>query len=72
MFGHQYRWLASGYDLEIRTSLEVVSVVITWWIVAFFLCVLAPSLSLKMPGLSKDIQHHIQDSFISQITPGHI
>ena len=34
--GHQYRWLAGGYDLESRTSLEVASMVVTWWIVPFF------------------------------------
>ena len=33
--GHQYWWLAGGYDLEIGLFLEVVSMVVTWWIVAF-------------------------------------
>ena len=32
--GHQYWWLAGGYSLE-RTFLEVASMVVTWWIVAF-------------------------------------
>ena len=31
--GHQYWWLAGGYDLEIGL-LEVASMVVTWWIVA--------------------------------------
>ena len=35
MSGHQYWWLAGGYDLEIRTLLEVASIVVTWWIVFF-------------------------------------
>ena len=35
MPGHQYRWLAGGYDLEIGHFLEVASMVVTWWIVAF-------------------------------------
>ena len=30
MSGHQYRWLAGGYDMEI---LDVASMVVTWWIV---------------------------------------
>ena len=34
--GHQYWWLAGGYDLEIGHLLEVASMVVTWWIVAFF------------------------------------
>ena len=33
--GHQYQWLASGYDLEIGTFLEVASMVIIWRIVFF-------------------------------------
>ena len=33
--GHQYRWLAGGYDLEIGHFLEVASMVVTWWIMAF-------------------------------------
>ena len=33
--GHQYRWLAGGYDLEIGHFLEVASMVVTWWIGAF-------------------------------------
>ena len=33
--GHQYWWLAGGYDLEIRHFLEAASMVVTWWIVAF-------------------------------------
>ena len=28
--GHQYQWLAGGYDLEVPASM-----VVTWWIVAF-------------------------------------
>ena len=32
--GHQYQWLAGGYDLEIRL-LGVASMVVTRWIVAF-------------------------------------
>ena len=31
--GHQYRWLAGGYELK-RTFLEVASMVVTWWMVA--------------------------------------
>ena len=31
--GHQYRWLAGGYNLEIGHFLEVDSMVVTWWIV---------------------------------------
>ena len=31
---HQHLWLAGGYDLEM-TFLEVASMVVTWWIVAF-------------------------------------
>ena len=33
--GHQYWWLAGGYDLEIGHFLEVANMVVTWWIVAF-------------------------------------
>ena len=33
--GHQYWWLASGYDLEIGHFLEVTSTVVTRWIVTF-------------------------------------
>ena len=33
--GHQYRWLAGGYNLEIGHFLEVANMAITWWIVAF-------------------------------------
>ena len=33
MSGHQYQWLAGGYDLEIGHFLEVASMVVTWWIV---------------------------------------
>ena len=33
--GHQHRWLAGGYDPENRTFLEVASMVVAWWIVAF-------------------------------------
>ena len=41
--GHQYRWLAGGYDLENMTFLEVASMVVTWWIVGFFaLCLFHP------------------------------
>ena len=32
--GHQYQWLAGGYDLEIVHFLEVVSMVVSWWIEA--------------------------------------
>ena len=32
--GHQYSWLADGYDLEMEHFLEVASMVVTWWIVA--------------------------------------
>ena len=28
--GHQYQWLASGYDLEIGQFLEVVCMVVIW------------------------------------------
>ena len=34
MKGHQYWWVAGGYDLEIGL-LEVASMMVTWWIVAF-------------------------------------
>ena len=33
--GHQYQWLAGVYDLEIGHFLDVASMVVTWWIVAF-------------------------------------
>ena len=33
--GHQYRWLAGCYDLEIGQFLEVASMVVTWWILTF-------------------------------------
>ena len=33
--GHQYRWLAGGYDLETGRFLEVASMVLTWYILAF-------------------------------------
>ena len=33
--GYQHRWLAGGYDLEIGHFLEVDSMVVSWWIVAF-------------------------------------
>ena len=36
--GHQHRWLAGGYDLEIGLSLEVDSMVVSWCIVAFLSC----------------------------------
>ena len=35
VLGHQYRWLGGGYDLEMLQFLEVASMVVTWWIVAF-------------------------------------
>ena len=35
MSGHQYQWLAAGYDPEIGHFLEVASMVVTWWIGAF-------------------------------------
>ena len=36
MKGHQYRWLADGYNQANRTLLDVASVdSVTWWIVAF-------------------------------------
>ena len=28
--GHQHRWLAGGYDLDIGHYLEVVSMMVTW------------------------------------------
>ena len=34
--GHQCRWLAGGYDLEIGHFLEATSMMVTWWRVAFF------------------------------------
>ena len=34
MSGHQYQCLAGGYDLEIG-HLEVASMVVSWWTVAF-------------------------------------
>ena len=34
MKGHQHQWLAGGNDLE-QDILEVASMVVTWWIVAF-------------------------------------
>ena len=33
--GRKHHWLAGGYDLEIGHFLEVGSMVVTWWIVAF-------------------------------------
>ena len=33
--GHEYCWLAGGNDLEVGHFLEVVIMVVTWWIVAF-------------------------------------
>ena len=36
--GYQYQWLAGGYDLEIGHFLEVASMVVTWWMVAFLHC----------------------------------
>ena len=30
--GHQDRWLAGGYDLEIGHFVEVASMVVTWWL----------------------------------------
>ena len=36
MKDHQYRWLAGGYDRKIGQFLEVASMVVTWWIVAFW------------------------------------
>ena len=35
MKGHQYLWLASGYNLETGHFLQVASMVTTWWIEAF-------------------------------------
>ena len=40
--GHQYWWLAGGYDLEIGHFLEVASMVVSWWIVFLALCLLWP------------------------------
>ena len=34
--GKQYRLLASSYDLENMTFLEVTSMMVTWWLVFFF------------------------------------
>ena len=34
VLGHQYRWLAGGYDLQIG-FFKVASMVVTWWIVVF-------------------------------------
>ena len=34
--GHQYWWLAGGYGFEIGAFLEMACMVVTWWIVAFF------------------------------------
>ena len=34
--GHQFRWLAGGYDLEIGHFLEVTSIMVTWRRVDFF------------------------------------
>ena len=36
--GHQYGWLAGGYDLKMGYFLEVASMVVTWWIMCFFVC----------------------------------
>ena len=47
VLGHQHRWLAGGYDLEIGHFLEVVSMVVTWWIVAFCPVSLAATLVLN-------------------------
>ena len=35
--GHQQQWLAGGYDLE-KDFLEVDSMVVSWWKVAFWRC----------------------------------
>ena len=42
MSGHQYRWLAGGYNLEIGHFLEVASIVTSWWMDSGFiaLCIL--------------------------------
>ena len=34
VLGHQYQWLVGGYDLEIGL-LEMASMVVSWWLVAF-------------------------------------
>ena len=65
MLGHQYRWLAHGYDLEIGHFLEVASMEVTRWIVAFLHSViyvfglLVGLCCLMTPGLSMDIQCHV-------------
>ena len=38
--GHQYRWLSRWLGSRNRTSLEVASMVVAWWIMAFVQCVL--------------------------------
>ena len=59
MSGHQHRWLAGGYDLEIGHFLEVDSMVVTWWIVAFLRSVTWTA--LNNPAICKQsIFYHTQ------------
>ena len=65
--GHQYRWLADGYDLEIEHSLEVASMVVTWCIVGFLcsasyqtLCQITQDFSShQVNGLLYSIRHRV-------------
>ena len=49
MLYHQHWWLVGGYDLEIGHFLEVDSMVVSWWIVAFLRCVVSLVLSMSPP-----------------------
>ena len=41
VFDRWYWWLAGGYDLAKKTIVEVDSMVVSWWIVAFLCSVRA-------------------------------
>ena len=56
--GHQYRWLVGGYDLETgHFFLDVASMVVTWWIVAFctvvFSCCMCSTVENKVISVSQ-------------------
>ena len=57
--GHQHWWLAGGYDLEIGYFLEVDSMVVSWWIVAFLPRVMLP---IANYGQHKSVQLHFASS----------
>ena len=58
MKGYQHRWLAGGYDLEIGHLLEVASMVVTWWIVAF--------LHGERLQFDPDILHRLRQEYVFQ------